>query len=115
MWSHEKGAPLTPSVLVVGDELYFASDNGVATCVDARTGNVHWIKRLGGDFSASPAFADGRIYFSSEAGVTTVIQAAKVFESVATNDLGERMLASPAVTDGAIFLRTETNLWRIQN
>ncbi len=115
VWSHEKGTPLTPSVLVVGDELYFASDNGVATCVDARTGNVHWTKRLGGDFSASPVFADGRIYFSSEAGVTTVIQAAKAFESIATNDLGERMLASLAVTDGAIFLRTDSNLWRIQN
>jgi len=114
VWSLEKGAPLTPSVLVVGDALYFASDNGVATCVDTRTGNVHWTKRLGGDFSASPVFADGRIYFPSEAGVTTVIQAGKSFESVATNDLGERMLASPVLTDGAIFLRTESNLWRIQ-
>ena len=47
------------SVLVVGDELYFVSDNGVATCVDARTGKVNWTKRLGGDFSASPVFAEG--------------------------------------------------------
>ena len=115
VWKHEKGAPLTPSVLVVGDELYFVSDNGVATCLDAKTGKVHWTKRLGGDFSASPVFAEGRIYFQNEAGVTTVVKAAKEFESLATNDLGERTLASPVPTDGAMFLRSESNLWRIQN
>lgn len=114
-WKHEKGAPLTPSVLVAGDELYFVSDNGVATCADAKTGKVHWTKRLGGDFSASPVLVEGRIYFESEAGVTTVVKAAKDFESLATNDLGERTLASPVPVDGAMFLRSESNLWRIQN
>ena len=104
VWTHEKGAPLTPSVLVVGDELYFVSDNGVATCVDAQTGKIHWTKRLGGDFSASPVFAEGRIYFQNEAGVTTVVKAGKEFESLAANDLGERTLASPILTDGAILL-----------
>jgi outer membrane protein assembly factor BamB len=115
LWQHEKGAPLTPSVLVVGDELYMVSDNGVATCLDAKTGNVHWTKRLGGDFSASPIFAEGRIYFQNEAGLTTVIKAANEFESLATNDLEERTLASPLATDGALILRTENNLWRIEN
>jgi outer membrane protein assembly factor BamB len=115
VWKHDKGAPLTPSPLVVGDELYLVSDNGVATCVDAKSGKQNWTKRLGGDFSASPVFAEGRIYFENEAGVTTVIKAGKEYEAVATNDLGERMLASPAIIDGAIFLRTENNLWRIQN
>jgi outer membrane protein assembly factor BamB len=112
-WSKDKGAPLTPSVLVVGDELYCVSDNGVATCVDARTGKVVWTKRLGGDFSASPVFAEGRIYFQNEAGMTTVIKAGKEFESLATNDLGERTLASPVPIDGGMVLRSEGNLWRI--
>jgi outer membrane protein assembly factor BamB len=113
-WSLEKGAPLTPSVLVAGDELYFVSDNGVATCVDAKTGKVSWTKRLGGNYSASPVLAEGRIYFLSEEGVTTVVHASKEFESLATNELGERALASPAVDDGAIFIRTESDLWRIE-
>jgi outer membrane protein assembly factor BamB len=113
-WSLEKGAPLTPSALVVGDELFFVSDNGVATCVDAKAGKVHRTKRLGGNFSASPVFAEGRIYFVSEEGVTTVVRASKEFETLATNDLGERSLASPAVDEGALFLRTESNLWKIQ-
>jgi outer membrane protein assembly factor BamB len=115
VWTHEKGAPLTPSVVVAGDELYFVSDNGVASCLDARTGKVHWTERLGGNFSASPIFAAGRIYFQSEAGVTTVIKAAKTFESLATNDVGERTFASPVPTDGALFLRSEAHLWRIQH
>jgi outer membrane protein assembly factor BamB len=113
LWSHEKGAPLTPSMLVVGDELYFVSDNGVASCLDARTGRVHWTKRLGGDFSASPVFAEGRIYFQNEAGTTYVVKAGTTYELLATNDLQEATLASPAVIDDAIFLRSESHLWRI--
>jgi outer membrane protein assembly factor BamB len=115
VWSHEKGAPLTPSVLVVGDELYFVSDNGVASCVDARSGNLHWTKRLGGDFSASPVCAQGRIYFQNEEGTTYVVKASTDYELLATNELGERALASPAIDQGAIFLRTESHLWRIGN
>lgn len=114
-WTTTKGAPLTPSVVVVNSELYMVSDNGVATCLDARTGDQQWTKRLGGNFSASPVVAEGRVYFQSEEGVTHVVKADKVFESLATNDIGERTLASPAVADGAIFLRSESHLWRIGN
>jgi outer membrane protein assembly factor BamB len=113
VWTLEKGAPLTPSVLVAGDELYFVSDNGVATCIDARTNKNHWTKRLGGDYSASPIFAEGRIYFQSEAGVTTVIKAGTQYEALSTNDIGERTLASPIATDGAIYIRSQSHLWRI--
>lgn len=112
-WSLEKGAPLTPSPLVVGDEVYVVSDNGIATCADARSGRVHWTERLGGGFSASPVAAAGRVYFVSEEGITSVVRAGKSYELLATNDLGERALASPAVEEGAIFLRTESHLWRL--
>jgi len=113
VWSNPKGAPNTPSTVVVGDELYEVSDGGIATCFDARTGVVHWTERLGGDFSASPVHAEGRLYFQNEAGVGFVLKAGKTFELLAKNDLGERTLASPAVTDGALFLRSKGHLWRI--
>jgi outer membrane protein assembly factor BamB len=112
-WTHKKGVPLTPSVLVAGDELYSISDNGVASCLDARTGKVHWTERLGGNFSASPVCAAGRIYFQSEEGVTHVIEAGTSFQPLATNDIEERTLASAAVTDKTLFLRSEHHLWRI--
>jgi outer membrane protein assembly factor BamB len=112
-WKEPKGAPHTPSAVVVGDEVYFVSDAGIATCADARTGTVHWSERLGGNFSASPIVAEGRIYFQNETGVGYVVRAAKTYELLATNDLGERTLASPAAIDGALFLRSEGHLWRI--
>jgi outer membrane protein assembly factor BamB len=114
IWSRGKGAPLTPSLLVVGNELYSVTDNGVATCLDARSGDVRWTKRLGGDFSASPVGADGHIYFLNEEGTIYVIRAGKTYELLATNDLAERALASPAITNGAIIFRTESHLWRIE-
>jgi outer membrane protein assembly factor BamB len=113
LWTHERGAPLTPSMIVAGEELYMVADNGVATCLDARTRQTHWTKRLGGDFSASPIWAEGRVYFLSEEGTTHVVKADKSYELLATNELGERSLASPAVDDGALYIRTESHLWRI--
>lgn len=113
VWKHEKSVPNTPSPLVVGDELYFVSDSGIANCLDARTGSIHWSERLGSGFSASPVLVEGRIYFQNEEGVGTVLKAGKVFEVLAKNDFRERTLASPAVTDNTIFLRSKSHLWRI--
>lgn len=115
VWTRPKGGPNTPSMLVVGDELYMVSDAGIATCLDAGTGKVNWTHRLAGTFSASPVFVDDRIYFQTEAGLGIVIKAQKTFQLLAENDLGEPSLASPAIVDGAIFIRTEHHLWKITN
>ena len=99
--------------MVAGDEIYFVSDKGVASCLDAHSGEVHWTKRLGGNFSASPIFAEGRIYFSSEEGKTYVLRQSTDYDLLATNDLGQRTFASPATDDGTLFIRSESHLWRI--
>jgi outer membrane protein assembly factor BamB len=112
-WTLDRAAPLTPSPLVVGDELYVVNDVGIATCLDARTGGVRWRQRLNGNFSASPLFADGRIYFTSEEGATTVVAPGTEFRKLATNVLDGATLASLAVSNGSIFIRTDTHLYRI--
>jgi len=112
-WKQRKGAPHTPSTIVVGDELYFVSDGGIATCADAKTGTVHWSERLGGDFSASPIAAEGRIYFQNEVGVGYVVKAGTTYELIARNDLAERSLASYAVADGTLYIRTDGHLWKV--
>jgi outer membrane protein assembly factor BamB len=113
-WTLQRSAPLTPSPLVVNDELYIVNDAGIASCLDAKTGNIHWQERLDGTFSASPIFADGRIYFLSEQGVATVIAPGTVFRKLATNTLDGATLASMAVSGGSIFIRSHTHLYRIQ-
>lgn len=113
-WSESRQMPRMPSLLLVRDELYAVSDNGVATCLDARTGQVHWQKRLdGGNHSASPLHADGRVYFFNREGATTVIRAGKTFEKLATNELDSGLMASPAVAGNSLFLRTDSHLYRI--
>jgi outer membrane protein assembly factor BamB len=112
-WTLRRGAPHTPSPLLVGDELYIVSDLGVATCLDARSGTIHWQQRIGGNHSASPVFADGRIYFPSEEGVTTVIAPGKEFKRLATSVLDGATLASIAVAKGSFFIRTDSHLYRI--
>jgi outer membrane protein assembly factor BamB len=114
-WSYPRAVPLTPSPIVVGDELYMVSDNGVATCLDAKSGNLNWQQRLGGNHSASPIFADGRIYFLSEEGECTVIAPAKEYRELARNNIGERTLASIAVSGKALYLRGDKHLYRLES
>jgi outer membrane protein assembly factor BamB len=113
-WHFDKQVPKKSSLLLVGSELYMVSDNGVATCLDAKTGKLHWRQRLGGDFSASPLFADGRIYFLNQDGETTVVQPGTTFKKLATNKLAGAHMASPAVVGDAIYLRTDRALYRIE-
>lgn len=113
-WRLKKGAPHTPSMVVVGDELYLVSDGGIARCLDARTGEEHWQERLPGGYSASLLHADGKIYFQNETGAGTVVKAGKKYEQLARNDVKEATLASYAAADGALFLRTDKHLYRFE-
>lgn len=112
-WTLTRGAPYTPSPLLVGDELYYVSDTGVLSCVDAKTGQMLWQQRLGGNYSASPVFADGRVYVLSEEGMTTVFAPGKQFRRLGVNRLDGTTLASMAISGGAIFIRTDSHLYRI--
>jgi outer membrane protein assembly factor BamB len=113
VWTQKKGAPLTPSPLIVGDEIYLMADNGILTCADARSGNNHYTQRLQGGFSSSPLFADGKIYVQNETGTGYVLKSGKEFQQLAQNDLGEKTLASYAAADSALYIRTETHLYRM--
>lgn len=112
-WTISRGAPYTPSPVLVGEELYYVSDTGILSCADAKSGRILWQQRLGGNYSASPIFADGRIYFLSEEGVATVIAPGKTFRRLAVNTLEGPTLASMAASGGAIFIRSDRFLYRI--
>jgi len=112
-WTLSRGAPLTPSPLVVGDDLYVVNDAGIASNIDARTGAIRWQHRLGASVSASPVFADGRIYFLDEEGKTTVVNPGPSFQQVAINSLDGAALASMAVASQSFFIRTGTHLYRV--
>ena len=115
VWKLDRGIPRTPSPLLVGNELYIVSDNGIATCIDAKTGEELWRARLGGNYSASPIYADGRIYFLSEEGESIVIAPGRQLKHLATNQLDGPTLASMAVSHSSLFIRTATHLYRISN
>ena len=97
----------------MGDELYFVSDDGIASCIDVKTGTSYWMKRLGGNYSASPVLANGRILTLSETGQATWLAVGKEFATLGTNELPGRAFATPAFAQGAMYLRTDTAVYKI--
>lgn len=113
-WQVERGVPLTPSPLLDGERIYIVSDTGIASCFRASTGEELWRKRMAGAYSSSPVLAAGNVYFTNEVGGTTIIEAADEYIEVARNEVLGRTLASLAFSEGAMFLRTDTMLYRIE-
>jgi len=113
-WRVKRGVSNKPSILLIDDLIYMINDTGIASCIEARTGDQVWQKRIAGEYSASPVYADGRIWMFSEDGKTTVIRPGRTFELLAENRLDEGFLASPAIAGKAFYLRTRTHLYRIE-
>ncbi|MBT4666295.1 MAG: PQQ-binding-like beta-propeller repeat protein [Opitutae bacterium] len=112
-WRLDRG-PKMPSPILVGKELYVINDGGILTCVDALTGDLHWRERLDGEFSSSPTYAGGLLYFSAQAGVTTVIKPAKTLKLVSKNELdGTAHMASFAPLEKSFIVRTNEALYRL--
>lgn len=115
VWKHRRVAvPRRSSILVLDDLLYMVDDDGVAACIDAHDGKPIWKERLGNNFSASLIYADGRIYFLDQNGKATVVKAGRDYQLLAENQLDEGFMASPAVSGDALFVRTRSHLYRIE-
>ncbi len=114
-WKADKQIPQKPSLLLYDDRLYFVSDKGIVRCVNPVTGEDVWFDRLSGDYSASPLESEGHLYFCGENGTCTVLQAGDEFKELAKNTLAADFMASPAVAGNALFLRSTTHLYRIEN
>lgn len=114
-WRYKGAVPETPSPLLVDGRLFLVSNRGVASAVDVETGKRSWLKRLGGDFSASPV-CDGRnVYYCGRDGTTHVVSLGEDPKVIAANELDGALWASPAVSGNALFLRTSDALYRIES
>jgi len=116
-WKINRNVPNRPSPVLVDDLLFMVEqDTGVVTCVEAKTGKEVWRERLPGvgHHSSSPLYTEGRVYFFNENGEAIVLAAAREFKVLAQSKLDDGFMASPAVAGRALFLRTKTHLYRIE-
>jgi len=113
VWCHPRLGSYMQTPIVVGPLLWSCDWMGVLTCVDARTGRIHYSERLGKGgraFTASPVAAKNNLYFTSEEGDVFVVPAQESFQVLATNKMDGSCLATPALSDGTILFRTTENL-----
>ena len=113
-WWQSRDGSYMPTPVVKGKRLYTCNDNGRLDVRDAMTGDLIYRQRVGTashTYSASAVAADGHIYFASEQGEVTVIEEGIVFKKVATNELGEVVMATPAISGDRLLIRTVRNLY----
>jgi outer membrane protein assembly factor BamB len=113
-WRSRSGIGKYSSPILVDGILYTASDESFITALDAKTGSVIWTERVGGRFAASPVYGDGKVYFPDQKGNTLIIKPGRSLEVLATNTLENGLMASPGVAGKALFFRTKTHLYRIE-
>ena len=114
LWKVDKAMPSKPSPLLADGLIYTIQDQGVAMCLDEKTGEQVWQARLGGNYSASPIRAAGQLYFLSEEGKVSVVAPGREYKLLAENTLPDGFMASPAVSGKALYLRTRTALYRVE-
>jgi outer membrane protein assembly factor BamB len=105
-----------PTPLIYGDLLYILANNGILDAYDLKTGDEVYRQRLphiGSGYSASPVAADGKIYLSSEDGELIVVRAGRKFEHLATNSMGETLMATPALSERAMYVRGAANIFAV--
>jgi outer membrane protein assembly factor BamB len=115
-WSMQRGGTYMPTPLAYGDYLYTCANQGIICCYNLKTGERLYQQRIGdkgGAYSASPVGADGKIYLSSEDGDIFVVKAGPKYELLATNPMGEVLMATPAISDGMIFVRGQHTVFAV--
>jgi outer membrane protein assembly factor BamB len=114
LWTSDKGVPARSSLLLVNDLLFMVSDNGVVSCLEAKNGKELWQHRVGRTYYASPICAEGHLYFFDDGGNSHVLEAGREPKVLAHSHLDAGCMASPAVAGKALFVRTKTHLYRIE-
>ena len=114
VWRAKKGIPNIPSPLLVGDDILVVSDKGVASVLDAHSGETSWSERIGGNFCASPLFADGTIWLSNREGETLLLAPGREFRLEGKNTLEGEIMATPVAVGKTLFIRTDKALYRIE-
>ena len=108
-----RGAPTMPSFVVDSGRLYSVTDKGIMVCIDVKSGEVLKRERLGGNYSASPLLAAGKLYLSSRDGVMKIVTCSSELEPIATNQFDSSIMASPILIGDDLLIRTEKKLIRI--
>lgn len=112
-WQVTRNVPNTPSPVIIGDAFYMVADNGVLSCLNAKTGETRWQARLNGNFSASLLAAEESLYCLNEQGVCFVVETGSAFKEKSKNAISGQTLASLAASRGKLYLRTEEQLYCI--
>jgi len=104
-WTHDRNLPYVPTPIAFGEHLFLWGDNGVVSCLKTKTGEEIWTERVGGTYSGSPVWVDGRLYCVAQDGTVAVIAAGPQFKLLGKTELGEGCHSTPAVSGGRMFIR----------
>jgi outer membrane protein assembly factor BamB len=117
-WTNDRGNSYTASPVLHDNKLYFVTDSGMLSCLNALTGEAYYRQqRLPKpyNFKASPVGANGKLYLATEDGDVVVVRMGEKYEVLATNTLTDQVfIATPAIATGNLYLRSQDALYCIR-
>ena len=113
-WEQTKAIPTRSSPVTVVGIIYLNGDSGILSAVDFKDGALLYNERITGTSSSSPLYADGKIFYCNEQGVTTVVKPGRTFEKLGSNTLESGIMASPVACGDTLYLRTKAALYAIR-
>jgi outer membrane protein assembly factor BamB len=117
-WTNNRGNPYSSSPVLHENKLYFVTDSGMLSCLNALTGEAYYLQQRlpkAYNFKSSPVGANGRLYLATEDDDVVVVKMGEKYEVLATNTLTDQMfIATPAIAGGSLYLRSQDALYCIR-
>lgn len=117
IWKCKENVPGISTPVITNGLIFMVNEKGLLSCLDAKTGQLIWKKKLQGNynFNTAPVTLEDKIYLTNMDGVTTVIKADKKFQVVAENKLEGKFIARPLFSENSLIMRSDTHIYRIEN
>jgi len=112
-WDSNQLSPNPASPIIAGDFVYTMNNAGVLSCAELATGNRLWQARIGGRYWSTPVVAGDRMYCVNEEGAANVVDLSNRGKVIGSSTFGEPIKGSPAVSNGALYVRSDSKLWKI--
>jgi outer membrane protein assembly factor BamB len=113
LWHYDKIRRSISTPAIRNGLIYYPDFSGFLHCLDARTGEVHWVHDLFAAVWGSPLLADGKLYLGDEDGDVVILREGKALDVIDEINMGSSVYSTPVPANGVLFISTRNQLFAL--